>query len=278
MPEPKPKDNWDKMDIVGKLLSGVVLAVIAVVIKSGTDRIAASQHRGDLVRALIADLTTQDQPTRQDVALIALNHSVGDANPKLVVEIVERLVLDTTAYSKTELAAGEVLRTVAFRILKERDSVLSDSVKQKVEQWFESRTANDPALRSRLRSDPDTTRAVLPDSTAQAAARLLAPVSSNVVYLQFQPSVKRQHMERLRKHLDKRGFFAPGVEYIENDFSSSVRYFHSEDSVQAARVAEITTNFLWNEQIPADSLVRQNMSGRGFRAPRGQIEVWLKIK
>ena len=105
----KPKDLWDKADIVGKLFSGVILALIAFVIKSGADDIAASQRQGELVRSLIADLTTKDQHTRQDLALIALNHSVGEQNPSLVIEIAERLVIDTTGYSSGDRAANQAL-------------------------------------------------------------------------------------------------------------------------------------------------------------------------
>lgn len=278
MPEYKLKDRWDKLDIIGKLISGVVLAVIAVIIKSGTDRIAASQHRGDLVRALIADLTTKDQRTRQDIALIALDHSVGGENPQLVIEIAERLVLDTTGYSAADRSQESILGSVAFGVLKKRNRARADSLQRAVEQRFASRVSADSGVRASLRSDPDTARTlVLKDSSAQFATRLIARFSSSVVFLQFQGGVQRKTMERLRKSLDSAGFVAPGVEYITKPFRSSVRYFHADDSMLAARAAKISANFLQQERLSVESLKLQNLSERGLRVPRGQIEVWLNV-
>lgn len=278
MPESKPKDRWDKLDIVGKLISGVVLALIAVIIKSGTDRIAAAQHRGELVRALIADLTTKDQRTRQDIALIALDHSVGDDNPQLVIEIAERLVLDTTGYSTADRAETQTLGSVAFRVLKKRNPARADSLKHELEQRFAAGVSSDSGVRASLRSDPDTSRPLAAkDSSARAATSLISPVSSNVVFLQFQGNVRREAMERLRKSLDEAGFVAPGVEYIAKPFRSSVRYFYPEDSLQAARAAKISADFLQRERLNAGPVSLQNMSRRGLRVPRGQIEVWLTV-
>jgi len=64
------KSTWDKLDVLGKLISSVLLATIAIVIKYGADNIATSLQSGQLVQSLIADLTTQETGTRQDIALI----------------------------------------------------------------------------------------------------------------------------------------------------------------------------------------------------------------
>lgn len=90
-----PKDSWDKLDAIGKLVSSILLVIIAMAIKFGSDRIAFSLQSGQLVQSLIMDLTTAEQQTRQDVALLALDHSIGNENPPLVSEIAERLFRDT---------------------------------------------------------------------------------------------------------------------------------------------------------------------------------------
>jgi hypothetical protein len=276
MSESKSKDHWDKIDIIGRLLSGVVLAVIAVVIKLGADSIAGAQHRGELVRGLIADLTTKGQRTRQDIALITLNHSVGGANPRLVIEIAERLILDTSGYSATGLASGQALTSVAYRIL---DSLDSDRATFAVEELARMliQASADPLVRASLRSETVPTPSSTP-RTSSAPARALESLSSKVVFLQFQSREYRATMEGLRKVLDTAGFVAPGVEFIPKSFRTSIRYFHPEDSLQAARVAEISASFLTREHLSADSLALLNMSQRGSRVPRGQIEVWLSIK
>ena len=58
------QDGWDKADIIGKLLSGALLAAIAAVIKAGADDIAASRQTGELVQGLIADPTMVNQRTK----------------------------------------------------------------------------------------------------------------------------------------------------------------------------------------------------------------------
>lgn len=68
------RDNWDKLDIIAKLLSGVVLVVIALAIEYGTEKIATSLHKGELVEKLIDDLTELND--KQDIALIALDYAV----------------------------------------------------------------------------------------------------------------------------------------------------------------------------------------------------------
>lgn len=267
-----PKDFWDKADIVGKLLSGAVLAIIAFFIKTGSDKIAAAQRQGDLVRNLLADLTSNDKHTRQDLALIALNHSVEKA---LMVEIAARLVEDTAGYA----AGDQGLTSVAFRILLQRDPVLAESLKARRNRQAEGQVSADTALRAVLRSSPDTAAAhpvtTKADSAARAVHDLIAPLSSSIVFIQYHEPVQPAAVEQLRARFAKAGFAAPGVERIATAFASSVRYFHAQDSVLADSVAKITRAFV-EGQLPGVSPVPvQNLSGRRFSVPRGQIEVWL---
>lgn len=267
----EPKDFWDKLDIVGKLLSGVILALIAIFIKTGTDDIAAAQQQGDLVRNLLVDLTSNDQRTRQDLALIALNHSVSDS---LMIEIAARLVLDTTGYS----AGDQALTSVAFRILLQRDPVMAESLKAQRQRGFENQVA-DPVVRAAARSAPDTSTrppvSAAGDSVARNAHELIAPLSSSVVFIQFGGTFERAVAGQLRNRLAEAGFAAPAVEHIGTAFSSSVRYFHSEDSVLADSVGQVTHRLLQEKAPRVGAIPVQNLSGRGFRVPRGQIEVWL---
>jgi hypothetical protein len=104
------KDSWDKLDTIGKIVSSLVLVVIAMFIKSGSERIAFSLQSGQLVQSLISDLTTQEQQTRQDVALLALDNSIGDEKPRMVAAIAERL----SATRRTRTARART-RWVAWR-------------------------------------------------------------------------------------------------------------------------------------------------------------------
>lgn len=277
----RPRDAWDKADIIGKLFSGVVLAMIAFFVKTGTDDIAAAQHRGELVRSLLADLTTNEQRTRQDLALIALNHSVGAQNPLLVIEIAERLVSDTTGYSAGDRAASQALSSVAFLILQQRDPARADSLTGHLHRRFEAQASSDTAVRAALRSAPDTGSRVPTaggsDSAARAVNDLLAPLSSGVVFIQFQGALERKVMEKLRGRFSQSGFAAPGVERIATPFVNSVRYFHAEDAALADSAAIITRAFIKDEGLNLPEVRVQNMSERRLRVPRGQIEVWIRV-
>jgi hypothetical protein len=277
----KTKDLWDKADILGKLLSSLILGVIALVIKLGTDNIAAAQRSGELVRELLADLTTRDQSARQDLALIALDRSVGDQNPRLLVQIAERLVLDTTAYSSSNRAADAALSSVAFEILLERSPAAADSIKRKLDEQLVAQVASDTTLRADVRSSPDIlapARASAPNDAVTAVRRLVAPTSASVVFIQIDSGFQPKALQGLRTALEQHGFVAPGVESVHARFASGVRYFHSTDSLLADSVAAITANFLRERSLAVHSLPLQNMTASHFHSPPRQIEVWLSSK
>jgi hypothetical protein len=73
------------------LTSAILLAAITILLKYGIDDITVSLERGQLVQKLLDDLTTQNQNVRQDIALIALNHSIAKQDPLLVLEIAEQV-------------------------------------------------------------------------------------------------------------------------------------------------------------------------------------------
>lgn len=277
----RAKDWWDKLDVIGKILSGALLAVIALIIKSGADSIASAMHEGELVQSLIADLTTKDETTRQDLALIALNHAVGRRNPELVVEIAERLVVDTTRYSAGDRAAKQALGSVAFDILQKRAPARADSLKKALEQRAVA-TLSDSSTRAAVRSRPDTSRVnTTPpgaDSAAQAVTDLLAPLSSSVVFIQFQGAVQRSTIDELRSRLDRSGFVAPGIERISPPFASSIRYFHPEDRVLADSVARITKAFVSERRLRVPSIPIWYVANHTSNVKLGQIEVWLSVQ
>jgi len=279
----KKRDAWDWLDLGTKITSGVLLAGIAIFIKMGTDEIAAAHRRGDMVRSLISDLTTKEAHTRQDLALIALNHSIGDQDVDLMTEIAERLVFDTAGYSSGANPAEQPFATVAFRILEQRNKKRADSLRNVLRARTEA-IASVPETRAALRSSPDSshTRTVETKADSSAAAaltQLVTPIQSRIVFIQFQGSVARPLMQQLRQQFNRAGFVSPDVERVTSgQFSSSVRYFHPEDAATAESVANIARAFVQQQRLQVPSLPLQNFSGRGFTAPRGQVEVWLSVR
>lgn len=174
MDEKSSKDTWDKLDVLARIVSGVLLVAIAVFIKIGTDNIASSMRSGELVQSLIADLTTSG--TRRDVALIALNHSVADKNSGLVTDIAERLVWDIVESESASVAAeAGPLYTTAFKILRQRNPERAKEIEREVVEKFLPRES--------LRSPVDVSK----ESYKQASpkARLLVRAFQNLVYIQF---------------------------------------------------------------------------------------------
>ncbi|MCU0627792.1 MAG: hypothetical protein MUF21_15155 [Gemmatimonadaceae bacterium] len=113
------------------------------------------------------------------------------------------------------------------------------------------------------------------DSAARAATDLLAPLASNIVYLQFQGAVRRATMDSLRRELVAAGFTAPGVERIEREFTSAVRFFHASDAALADSVARMVQARLAARGVRLPALPVQDLTRRRMPVPRGQLEVWV---
>jgi hypothetical protein len=279
----KKRDAWDWLDLGTKVTSGVLLAGIAIFIKMGTDEIAAAHRRGDMVRNLISDLTTKEARTRQDLALIALNHSIGDQDVDLMTEIAERLVFDTAGYSNAASPADQPFATVAFRILEQRNKGRADSLRSVLRARTEA-IASVPETRAALRSSPDSghTRAVETKADSSAAAaltQLVTPIQSRIVFIQFQGDLERPVVQQLRQRFNSAGFVSPDVERVTSgQFNSSVRYFHPEDAATADSVAEIARTFVQQQRLRVPSVPVLSFAGRGFNAPRGQVEVWISVR
>lgn len=266
MKTPNGKDLWDKLDVLGKLSSAVVLAAIALFLKVGSEKISFSLQKGSLIQGLITDLTSPDSRTKQDIALIALDHSVGDEDSTLVSEIAERLFLeiqksDTTTVAEERSSVG----SIAFEILKKRSP-------KRAEELLNNLITQAAATRVPSVSIPDTTIPIL--SKASQPTRLLARALSNLVYIQYGGTAKKEPIEELRNLMKQKGFNSPGVEKVNSNFKNWVRYFHPEDKTLADSIKKISENFFLskNQQL---HFVTQDLSKLGSNIPPGQLELWI---
>jgi len=257
------KDFWDKLDVFGKIFSGVVLAAIVVVIKMGADDIATSMHTGELAKNLINDLTKKDEKIRQDIALITLNRAIGDKNPHLIVDIAENIFNANKEY--VDLSGN-----VAFAIIKERNPAKAEEIRKKVVAFTDN-----PDLRKNLRSASDLTQSTSTRTEVPAQAQLISRVYKNVIYIQFRGEKNKFIIEELRLKLNKEGY-APGVELVDKDYPNSIRYFHQEDRGLAEQVASIARSFLKEKKYEIN-LTPQDLSGK-FKIPKGQVEVWINLE
>ena len=128
----RPRKNfWDKMDVLGRLFAGVVLVGIGFILKTGADSVKQSLETGNLVQTLIEDLTTEG--ARRDVALIALNRSVGEEKRGMVAKIAERLILDIAeSESDRQIYKEARLYVTALEILDEIDPDRAEHLAKRV--------------------------------------------------------------------------------------------------------------------------------------------------
>ena len=266
------KDCWDKAAIVGQLLNilvvGILMGVIGQYIKTGADNISTSIKKGELVQSLISDLAAEDAKNiRQDVALIALNHSLGDQENDLIVDIAQQIVRQGE-YEK-------VVGTVAYRILEQRSPALAKDIREKALV-----VAASAGLRSELRSNVDPMAFIASPSptpqTAIAERQLIAKVLPNLVLIQFKNEQSRTIFEALRKDLNDAGLNAPGVDRLDEQFTSAIRFFSEEDRPLAEQVAEITRKFFAGRSIQINPEIK-NLSKTGFKGQPGQIEIWIDL-
>jgi hypothetical protein len=274
--ERPPKDFWEKLDVVSKLVSSVLLAVIAIVVQQGASRIATSLQTGDLVRNLIQDLTTRSERARQDIALIALNHSVGDQNPELVVEIAERIYRELTLDSGQNKISPEGVKKgiIALEIIKQRDPKRADAIQKDL--WSDPNTIAELQQLRPKGGGPDAEVTEQAQGEVSAKTQLLAKAFPNLIYIHFRDEKNKQLAEGLRNRLNEAGFYAPGVERVDKDYPNNVRFFHGEDRELAQRVATTAEQFLSEQKSPR-KLELQDLSSKGFKVQKGHVEVWINL-
>ena len=265
-----PKDSWDKAQIIGQLMSLVLLGAIGLIIKTGADNISASYKKGELVESLISDLAAEDpKHIRQDLALIALNHTLEEREKSLIVEIAQQIVQE----SEYEKVAG----TVAYRILEQRAPDVAQNIRNRA-----LLLAASPTVMVELRSNANPAALTGPPVVSPSPEvvvpekQLIAKVLTNLILVQFRTEQSRPLLDELRQALNKNGLNAPGVDRVDANFTSSIRYFYEEDRALAERVLDETKKFFQSKQMSVD-LAIQSLSKSNFRALPAQIEIWIDL-
>ncbi len=127
--QPPNRDFLGKLDVIGKLLSTVVLAAIALFLKDGaaevqkaSEDVASALRKGQLVQSLVSDLATKQDTVRQDLALIALDRSTTKDDNDLVDEIAEEILVN-------QPTSGTYFGRTPFRIIERRDPQRAKTLK-----------------------------------------------------------------------------------------------------------------------------------------------------
>ena len=81
----------------------------------------------------------------------------------------------------------------------------------------------------------------------------------------------------MRLELIEQGYRSPGVELVQKEYGSALRYYRSQDQGTAAKLQAIVTQFMRRKGV-ASQIPIQDFSSREFQVPPGQLEVWINLQ
>lgn len=272
-----------------KFMNLALVVVLGTFIKCGTDSFSQNMERSKLVKDLLDDLSTrtsQQEKVRQDISLLALdrflvadkhfwnenrlwNHNEADQNlvANISAVLFDDIQHDSTQYSPKQ--RQEMLRVVKQVMQKNNPAIALKTLSQSYQ-----------AIQTKAISNPDTAAAPTPSAAPEVRALngLQEAGSSPLVYIQYRNPAEEAVAGQIQAQCLAKNWKAPGIELISGkvNFDNSIRFYHQEDADLAAKVRQITQGQLRAAYPNRHLNVRLvNLSGRNFRAPSGQVEVWI---
>ena len=285
------KDNWDKFEVVSKLIGSVVLVAIPIVIKYSADNIARSMQQGQLIQSLTTQLVERD--AKRDIALIALSAAMpdkkkcyvfwiwgcqNDLDPKKleedqVLEIAEVLVSRTIADAKTKpldqseinVARQIIIRRTNQKYYQDKFESIGTKNRETSNQYLKS-TPEEIASKAKVSEALNAIQP--PQSTIPKAVDISDLDGIRLVYIQYQGN--KEQAEKLQQDLKALGISVPGIEKVNEIKQNDIRYASAADK----QLADKLKGFLDKKGIKVDTLI--DLSKSGYRASSGQVEIWLK--
>ena len=98
-----------------------------------------------------------------------------------------------------------------------------------------------------------------------------------LVYIQYHSVSEKSFADALRLELIEQGYRSPGVELVQKEYGSALRYYRSQDQGTAAKLQAIVTQFMRRKGV-ASQIPIQDFSSREFQVPPGQLEVWINLQ
>ncbi len=292
------KDKWDKLEIVIKFISSIVLVSIPIVIKYGADNISQSMQRGELIQSLTTQLVERD--AKRDIALIALDAAIpeqrkcstqgcqsiqdlGRLENDQVLKIAEVLVSRSIEDVRKKLRSPDPAEIkVARQIIIRRTDEKYYQDKYGKDFAFLTATVNNPISDQNLKSTPqekeikaqvsEVLSAIQPppvQPTAPTPADVPDLTGIRLVYIQYQSN--KNQAETLQKNLKAFNISVPEIVKVKTIKNNDIRYANAADR----QLAERLKDFLSQKQgLKFDKLI--DLSKAGYKVPSGQIEIWLK--
>jgi|GEM_PF-4910570 len=280
------KDIWDIIDILGKVISSVLIGgIVSYFIQVAAQKISYSIEAGKLTQSLVEQLstTTKDQQLRQDIALAALDGSIGQDKPLLVGSIAERIANSKGFDDPTARYALEVLK----RREKERYDMIIQERKEQLASASRVTDSNaspspSPSIEIPIRPSPQPSATLTPLPTPSTSSKtqnqvdkvsdVIAKTFSGLVFIQFS-SGSEDATRALRDELVSQGFEVPDPEKVDSVYRSSIRYFNKSDVDLAAKIKTIVSKVDSKQKVEILDFTNSNL-----KVPKGQVEIWISSK
>lgn len=255
---------WNTIDLIGKLVSSVLISgVLGYFIQKGAQEISFSIDSGKLTQSLIIDLATtkKEEQLKQDIALAALDGSIGNRNKYLVANIAERIYMSKSGFS-------DPTAQYALQVLKLRNEAKYKEITEARIKLVVSQTS-----KSKPDSNPNSLPPISNPEQVEAVSQIIARTFTGVVFIQFRNAQLKNVSDKIKNELEKQGLEVPPLEQVNDNYSNSIRYFNKEDADLAVKVKAITEDASGSAVVNNFKLV--DFSKSGYKIPKGQIEVWI---
>jgi hypothetical protein len=270
------KSFWDILEILSKFTTGFLLVIIAFVLDVGSKRIAESNDESKIIQSLIADLTTRQQESRNDVALLSLekylmskNDSKSYETNKAYITEVSETILRQRIHDDSSFSLES---SIPFKILNKYDTAEANIVLTEDGNNKRDATNNNLKAKGPLSDSAVTNLQPIIQSKNATEANVISSFNKKICYIQYNDSTNAAVIRNFQNTLKSKEWIAPGIDYVAGNYNNLVKYFNDEDKALAQRAAGLAkASFNSNFQVVA-------ILSSKFKVPKGQIEIWINNK
>ena len=270
----KTKSFWDIIEILSKFTTGFLLVVIAFVLDIGSKRIAESNEESKIIQSLIEDLTTKQEESRNDVALLSLEKYLlskdneNNENDKMYIKEVAATILRQRMHDDSSFSLES---SIPYRMLNKYDSVAATAV---FTEYSQSKRDTSRYLKIQGPLTARTVDTIQPiiQSRNATEANIISSFNKRICYIQYNNQQNVDAVRGFQTMLKSKTWIAPGIDYVEGDYKNTIKYFNAEDKALAERAASLA------QQSFRSSFQIVPILSSKYKVPKGQIEVWVNNK
>jgi hypothetical protein len=265
------KDFWDKLGIIATFIQIVVIGAFTAVVSLYTARMnnkldtyKTGMDESGMIQKLVMDLSTEDSSNvKTDFALLSLERylrsskqgELQDYDKNMLCGFAESIIWDRIRKKKNE---NEILIPIQF--LSNNDTLREKELLSKIKGSETQTTHPDKVNDSLINVKP------VNQVNDTGSMKAISFLFNKTCYIQYADMTLKDTAEKFRKKLVAKGWYAPGIEYVEGNYKTSIRYFHPEDNGLVASLQDLFEN---------NNVITSPIYKFGSRVPKGQVEVWI---